>query len=39
MFKNKKKCNIGYFWNINNCKCQMKKLAKLINIDLKIIQY
>ena len=24
-----KDCDIGYSWNLNNCKCEMKKLAAL----------
>ena len=24
-----KKCSIRYFWNANNCRCEMKKLATL----------
>ena len=25
-----KDCDIGYSWNVNNCRCEMKKLAALI---------
>ena len=25
-----KKCSIGYSWNVNNCRCEMKKLAAFI---------
>ena len=25
-----KKCGIGYSWNVNNCRCEVKKLAILI---------
>ena len=25
-----KKCNIGYSWNVNNCRCVIKKLAALM---------
>ena len=28
-----KKCKNGYSWNINNCKCESKRLAKLISIE------
>ena len=24
-----KNCDIGYSWNVNNCRCEMKKLAAL----------
>ena len=24
-----KKCNIGYPWNVNNCRCKLKKLVAL----------
>ena len=24
-----KDCDIGYSWNVNNCRCEMKKLAAL----------
>ena len=24
------KCDIGYSWDVNNCRCEMKKLAALI---------
>ena len=24
-----KKCDIGYSWNVNNCRCEMKKVAAL----------
>ena len=26
-----KKCKIGYSWNANNCRCEMKKLVTLID--------
>ena len=25
-----KDCGIGYSWNVNNCRCEMKKLAALV---------
>ena len=25
-----KKCDIGYSWNVNNCRCEMKKLLALV---------
>ena len=28
-----KKFKIGYSWNFNNCRCKMKKLAKLIEFE------
>ena len=28
-----KKCNTGYSWNVNNGRCEMKKLARLIQIE------
>ena len=28
-----KKCKIGYSWNINNCGCETKKIARLIGIE------
>ena len=31
-----KKCNIGYSWNVNNCRCEMKKLAAHSYVMLKL---
>ena len=28
-----KKCNIGYSWSVNNCRCEMKQLAALIETE------
>ena len=28
-----KKCKIGYSWNVNNCRCEMKTLAALIETE------
>ena len=28
-----KKCKNGYSWNVNNCGCEMRKFAKLINTE------
>ena len=28
-----KKCKIGCSWNVNNCRCEMKKLARLIQTE------
>ena len=28
-----KDCDIGYSWNINNCRCEIKKLAALIETE------
>ena len=28
-----KKCSIGYSWNVNNCRCEMKKIARLIDVE------
>ena len=30
IYKNGMECKIGYSWNVNNCRCEMKKLAALI---------
>ena len=26
-------CDIGYSWNVNNCRCEMKKLAALTEFE------
>ena len=38
MFNCKKIYKNGYSWNINNCKCESKKLGRLKNVILKLMK-
>ena len=33
-----KDCDIGYSWNVNNCRCEMKKLAALIETEERDVE-